>query len=256
MCRDGRMKLDRLIAKHQFQGRQVAHRLIAAGQVSVDGQRVKDSVYEVDRFQSVEQDGAVIRAAEPAYYFMLHKPAGYLSATSDPALPTVLDLIQHPDRDCLHIAGRLDRSTTGLLLLSNDGRWSKQITQSTAHVPKVYHVHTAEDIPHEAVSAFAAGFYFHTEGITTQPAELEILEPRQARVTLVEGRYHQVKRMFHRVGNRVVALHRERIGALQLPTDLQPGKWRPLNPAERQAVICKDANAPSSNPATPLYLRS
>lgn len=97
---------------------------------------------------------------------------------------------------------------------------------------KVYLVETAEVIVPEAVAAFAAGFYFHTEDLMTLPAQLEILAPRQARLTLYEGRYHQVKRMFHRVGNRVTALHRESIGALHLPPDFTPGQWRPLTPDE------------------------
>ena len=99
-------------------------------------------------------------------------------------------------------------------------------------VPKVYRVETAEDILHEAVAAFAEGFYFHTEDLTTLPAELEILSSRQARLTLYEGRYHQVKRMFHRVQNRVTALHRESIGPFHLPAGLEAGQWRSLTPGE------------------------
>ena len=99
-------------------------------------------------------------------------------------------------------------------------------------VPKVYLVHTRDPIPPDAVSAFAVGFYFHTENLTTLPAELEILGEREARLTLHEGRYHQVKRMFHRIGNQVTALHRERIGKLVLPDDLAPGEWRHLTPEE------------------------
>jgi 16S rRNA pseudouridine516 synthase len=128
----------------------------------------------------------------------------------------------------LHLVGRLDRNTSGLMLLTNDGNWSKRLMAPDRQVPKVYRVETDSPIPPEAVEAFARGFYFHTENITTLPAELVILEEKVARVTLHEGRYHQIKRMFHRVGNRVTALHRESVGALALPDDLPAGKWRPL----------------------------
>jgi 16S rRNA pseudouridine516 synthase len=226
------MKLDRLIAKHQHQGRTVAHRLIAARRVRVDGNIVTDGQYEVDRFMQVELDDQLIQQPERLLHLMLHKPVGYLSATADPQHPTVLDLIDDPDKHTLHIVGRLDRSTSGLVLLTNDGRWSKRVMEAGEKVPKVYLVETSEPIMPEAVALFAQGFYFHTEDITTLPAHLEILEERKARLTLYEGRYHQVKRMFHRVQNRVVHLHRESIGQIVLPDSLAPGQWRPLTEDE------------------------
>ena len=146
--------------------------------------------------------------------------------------PTVLDLIDDPDKAELHLAGRLDRASTGLVLLTNDGVWSKRITEPVFKLPKTYLVETAEPIAQEAVAAFAAGFYFHTEDLVTQPAELVLLAERTARVTLWEGRYHQIKRMFHRVGNRVIRLHRESIGSLRLPEELGEGEWRLLTPDE------------------------
>ena len=238
------MKLDRFIAKQDSLGRSEAHRLIAARRVTVDGQMVADGHFEVDRFMRVELDGAVLQEPERALYLMLHKPAGYLSATSDPEHPTVIDLIDDADKHSLHLVGRLDRSTTGLVLLTNDGRWSKQITAADQKVPKVYLVETAEPIAAGAEEAFDRGFYFHTEDITTLPAKLERLGERRARLTLHEGRYHQVKRMFHRINNRVAALHRERIGGLSLPEDLQPGQWRALTESELNLM-----RTPASPPA-------
>jgi 16S rRNA pseudouridine516 synthase len=149
----------------------------------------------------------------------------------------VIDLIDAPDKHTLHIAGRLDRSTSGLVLLTNDGRWSKRIMAAEHKVPKVYLVETAEPIAMEAVAEFARGFYFHTEDITTLPAELVILDERRARLTLHEGRYHQVKRMFHRVNNRVTGLHRESIGPFCLPDDLKSGAWRFLDPQIAWAAV-------------------
>ncbi len=225
------MKLDRLIARHNAMGRQAAHLAIAGGRVRVDEQIVTDTHHPVDRFTQVSFGGTDIQRPEPALYLMLHKPAGILCATKDARHPTVIDLIDDPARHTLHIAGRLDRSTSGLVLLTNDGRWSKRLMASEHKVPKVYLVETAEPIAPEAVDAFACGFYFHTEDITTLPAELIIVDERRARLTLHEGRYHQVKRMFHRINNRIVSLHRESIGGITLPVDLPPGSWRPVDPA-------------------------
>lgn len=226
------MKLDRFLAKQSAMGRSAAHRLIAARRVCVDGVVCTHNQAEVGRFQQITVDGTVLQQAERSLYLMLHKPVGILSATTDPVHPTVIDLIDDPDKHTLHIAGRLDRSSSGLVLLTNDGRWSKRLTEPLERVPKVYLVETAEEIAPGAVAAFAAGFYFHTEDLTTLPADLEILAPHRARVTLYEGRYHQIKRMFHRVENRVTALHRQSIGALRLPEDLAPGQWRELTPDE------------------------
>lgn len=230
------MKLDRFLSRQDSIGRTGAHRLIAARRVRVNGEVITDGHFSVDRFCAIELDGRTIQAGSQALYIVLHKPPGYVSATVDPEFPTVLDLVDHPERGELHLAGRLDRFTSGMVLLTNDGRWSKRITESTPKVPKIYLVDTDAPVKDEDVVAFAAGFHFHTEDITTQPAVLEILGERRARLTLVEGRYHQVKRMFHRVGNRVVCLHRAQIGGLPLPEDLQPGQWRVLTPDEVRAV--------------------
>ncbi len=228
------MKLDRFLAKQSSMGRTTAHRLIAARRVTVDGATIADGQNEISRFSRVELDGEALQVPERAIYLMLHKPVGYLSATKDAQHPTVIDLIDNPDKHTLHIVGRLDRSTSGLILLTNDGRWSKRLMDADAKVPKVYLVETNDPIVPETADAFARGFYFHTEDITTRPAALEILAERRARLTLIEGRYHQVKRMFHRVGNRVTALHRESIGGIVLPDDLAPGQWREL---DCQAVV-------------------
>ncbi len=230
------MKLDRLLAKHESMGRNRARLAITDGQILVDGKVEARINHEVDRFRRIEMDGAVIQAGERLLHVMLHKPRGVVSATRDAEHVTVIDLIVDPDRNSLHLVGRLDRDTSGLMLLTNDGRWSKALMHPDHKVPKVYLVETRDVIALEAVELFAAGFHFHTENLTTMPAELEILSDRTARLTLHEGRYHQVKRMFHRIGNRVTALHRERIGALTLAYDLAPGEWRFLTNAEIAGV--------------------
>jgi len=237
------MKLNRLLGKHESTGRSRAQAMIVAGEVLVNGVVVIEGTREVTRFDRVEVQGQIIQAGQRALYLMLHKPAGYVSATVDAEHPTVLDLIDDPDKAALHLAGRLDRASTGLVLLTNDGVWSKRITEPLFKLPKTYLVETAEPIAPEAVAAFAAGFYFHTEDLVTQPAELVLLGQRTARVTLWEGRYHQIKRMFHRVGNRVTRLHRESIGPLRLPEELAEGEWRFLTADE--AAQFRQSSGPS-----------
>ncbi len=230
------MRLDRFLAKRPDLSRRDVRHLLQALRVSVDGQPCADGLRAVDAFSRIELDGRTLQAGYPARYLMLHKPAGCVSATRDPQHRTVLDLLPEAERDGLHIAGRLDGNTTGLLLLTNDGLWSRRLTLPGSHLPKVYRVETAEPIGAEYVAAFAAGMHFAYEDIVTRPAQLEILGSHQARLTLVEGRYHQVKRMFGRFRNPVVRLHRERIGSLALDPALQPGQYRALDVAELAAL--------------------
>lgn len=237
------VKLDRLLGKHDSMGRTKARALIVAGRVRVNGEPTRRIDHEVDRFTRVDLDGIPLRPADRLLHLMLHKPAGVLSATSDPAHRTVIDLIDDPDRHTLHLVGRLDRHTTGLILLTNDGNWSKPLMAPETKVPKVYLIETRDPIPSSAIEAFAAGFHFHTENLTTRPAALEILGDHQARLTLHEGRYHQIKRMFHRIGNRVEKLHRESIGAIHLPPDLGPGEWRMLEKEEIARAADREFNS-------------
>ena len=165
---------------------------------------------------------------------MLHKPPGCVSATQDLEHPTVLDLLNEPDQHELHIAGRLDFNTSGLMLITNDGQWSRHVTQPQTKMPKVYYVETEQEIGPEYISKFIEGVYFAFEDLTTQPAELELLGPCSARLSIVEGRYHQVKRMFGYFNNKVVLLHRESIGPLVLDSQLAPGEYRALSDQEIQ----------------------
>lgn len=225
------MRLDRLITRHTGKPQREVRLLLAEDRVRVAGQPQRNGRHEVDRFTAVTVDGKLL-SYEQAHYLMLHKPAGILSATQDPEHPTVIDLMKHPQGDQLHLAGRLDRASTGLLLLTNNGRWSKRITQPESGIPKTYLVETAEDITKETARQFAEGIYFAYEDLTTQPAQLELLAARKARLIIHEGRYHQVKRMFGALGNRVITLHREAIGRLTLDPSLAAGEWRALNDEE------------------------
>lgn len=226
------MRVDRFLSNlPQFNRKQV-RLLLVERRVTVEGVAVSDPHHDVREFSQVCVDGEILQAGKPARHFMLHKPRGCVSATSDPQHSTVLDLLDEPDKAELHIAGRLDFNTTGLILITNDGQWSRRLTQPQTKLPKVYHVQTEQDINPQYAVTFAAGVYFAFEDLTTQPAELELLGPRTARLSIIEGRYHQVKRMFGHFDNKVIGLHRERMGPLVLDASLAPGQYRPLTDEE------------------------
>jgi len=210
--------------------------MLAAGRVRVDGAVEKNTQREIGEFTQVALDEQFLQNTQ-AIYLMLHKPAGYLSATTDPNHPTVMELINTEDSpETLHIAGRLDRATTGLLLLTNDGQWSRQLTDPAKEgepgTPKIYQVETSEPISESTHDLFSQGIYFAYEDLTTQPAELEILGTHLCRLTIYEGRYHQVKRMFHAAGNNVRSLHRISVGNITLDPALAPREYRQLTQEE------------------------
>ncbi|KTC39633.1 MAG: pseudouridine synthase [Pseudomonas sp.] len=230
------MRLDRFLSNLPRFNRQQVRLLLVQRRVRIDGQPVSDPKAEVREFSRVELDDEVLQAGKPARYFMLHKPMGCVSATRDPEHKTVLDLIHEPGPEDLHIAGRLDYNTTGLMLITNDGNWSRRLTQPQTKLPKLYYVETEQPIGPEYVETFAQGLYFAFEDLTTLPAQLQILGPRSARLSIVEGRYHQVKRMFGHFDNKVVRLHRECMGPLVLDPDLAPGEYRALHDAEIRLI--------------------
>lgn len=226
------MRLDQWLARHRGLSLRDARRVIVDGRVTVDGAVSRRPTEVLDRFHTITVDDTIEQPGGRRLYLMLNKPVGILSATKDAVHRTVLDLIDHPEKSSLHLAGRLDRSSSGLVLLSNDGTWTSSMSDPARGVEKEYLIETVGPIPEGAVEAFAQGFFFATEGVKTRPARLEIFAPDQARVTLSEGKYHQIKRMFHRLdGLRIRSLHRVRIGLIHLPQDLAPGEWRELDNA-------------------------
>lgn len=242
------MKLDSWVGKITGCGRRSAREAILAGRVTVDGEICRHWSDDLDRFRRLEFDGRPLKEPEPELYFMVNKPIGVVSATRDEALITVVDLVDHPEKHRLHVVGRLDRSSTGLILLTNNGNWSKPLMSGNGKVEKSYRVETDIEISIGAESAFEEGFWFATEGIRTRPARLERLGPRLATITLSEGRYHQIKRMFHRLGCRLKSLHRFSIGALQLDPKLAPGQSRALNPNEILALAPDLCSSPITSP--------
>lgn len=226
------MRLDRFLSNLPQFNRQTARQLLASGRVQVDGVVVGDGLCDVSQFSRIEVGSELLQAGKAARYFMLHKPTGVVSATEHDKHPTVLDLLDEPDKDDLHLAGRLDLNTSGLLLLTNDGQWSRRLTEPRSRLGKVYRVETEQPIRAEYIEVFAQGLYFAYEGLTTLPAELVILDSHSALLTLHEGRYHQVKRMFGHFQNKVIGLHRLRMGTIELDPQLAPGQYRPLSASE------------------------
>ena len=230
------MRVDRFLSNLPCFNRKQVRLLLVEKRVRLDGKIVSDPHAEVREFSRVEVDNEVLQVGKPVRHFMLHKPPGCVSATRDPQHPTVLDLIHEPDKDELHIAGRLDFNTTGLMLITNDGSWSRRLTQPQTKLPKVYWVETEQAIAPEYALKFAEGMYFAFEDLTTLPADLLVLGPTSARLSIVEGRYHQVKRMFGHFNNKVLRLHREKMGPLVLDPSLKPGEYRPLSDEEIQLI--------------------
>lgn len=226
-----RTRLDRFLAKQLQVPRKQVRLILLANRLKVDGELVRDMDYQLDEFNQVELDGRLLRGDRPRY-IMVNKPVGVVSATMDDIHPTILDLLPEEERAGLHIVGRLDLNTSGLVLLTNDSRWSRELMTPDRHVPKEYRVTLENPLSEEYIPAFRDGMYFGYEDVTTLPATLELLTSHIAKVVLVEGKYHQIKRMFGRFRNPVVGLHRSRVGNLTLDASLQPGQWRCLTDDE------------------------
>lgn len=186
----------------------------------------------------IRVDGEPLDPA-PGILLMLYKPLGVTCSKKDKGR-VVFDLLPPRFRlrdPALSTVGRLDRDTSGLLLLTDDGQLLHRIIAPKSKLPKVYLAMLAQDLRGDEVANFASGsLMLESEKTPLLPAELEVLGPREARLTLHEGRYHQVRRMFAAVGNHVDALHRERIGGLHLG-DLGEGQWRMLGEAEREQLF-------------------
>ena len=225
------MRLDKFIGNNTELSRTQIHIAIKQGLILVNEIAVSKTNARINDDDKVIFDGQLIEACK-ARYLMLHKPAGYVSANTDSEHPTVLDLIDVPFKSELQIVGRLDADTTGLLLLTDDGQWNHKVTSPKHMHTKSYIVTTADPIPLSAKAIFEQGVLLKGESKITLPAELTLIESHKARLSICEGKYHQVKRMFAAIGNHVIALHRERIGEIYLDNNLLPGKCRALTADE------------------------
>ncbi|UXR68882.1 rRNA pseudouridine synthase [Staphylococcus sp. IVB6246] len=225
------MRIDKFLANMGVGTRSEVKNLLKKGQVVVNDVVIKSPKQQIDpSSDQVEVAGDRI-IYEPFVYLMLNKPAGVISATEDDRHQTVIDLIDGYDHLDLFPVGRLDKDTEGLLLITSDGNFNHRIMSPNKHVPKRYFAELAHAVDKSAIQRFEEGITLK-EGLL-QPAHLEILpNTNQALVTITEGKYHQVKRMFHEVDNEVVYLKREAIGQLELDPLLHLGEYRKLTEKE------------------------
>lgn len=229
------MRLDQFVATSTELSRKEAKRAITRGRVTVNGESCTAANRHLSRDTEVALDGRPL-ALPGQRYLMMNKPAGVVSATTDSAQPTALDLLPAELTRDLHIAGRLDADTTGLLLLTTDGQWSHRVTSPRTDCPKTYRVTLSEPLSDASVKALEQGLLLHNDPRPTRPARVVVVEERIIDLTISEGRYHQVKRMLAAVGNHVERLHRLRIGPVAIDPDLEPGGYRELTREERDSL--------------------
>ncbi|ALO36654.1 16S rRNA pseudouridine(516) synthase [Colwellia sp. MT41] len=238
------MRLDKFICKSTELTRTEAKKVLKSGEVRVNGDVAKNAAMQVHENNTVTIDGQQLTARGSRYY-ILHKVVDSICSNVDEGYPSVLNFIEVDKAFDLHIAGRLDADTTGLVLLTDDGRWSHNVISPKKQCQKTYRVWLRNAIDDDKlavlVTKFAQGLQLQGEDSLTRPAiltrvaEEDLLDEQcyksEVLLTITEGKYHQVKRMFAAVGNRVVGLHREQIGKIVLG-DLAPGEWRALSPDE------------------------
>lgn len=226
------MRLDKFISQTTDLTRSLARQAIKQKRVRINDQVVRMAAHEVLATDQVTLDLNVL-SLPGNRYIMLHKPAGYVCTRSDSHHTDVFSLIERSED--LHVAGRLDADTTGLVLLTNDGQWSHRVTSPRRKCDKIYVVTLAHALDHAQITRIEQGVELNGEDKPTLPAQLKILSDTQVELTIHEGKYHQVKRMFASVGNNVVALHRESIGPVVLGNQLLPGEWRNLTRTEYES---------------------
>ena len=224
-------RIDKIIASQGQYSRKEVKALIAKGRIAVDGRVVSSSSEKADPLTTqISIDGKSL-AFKRNLYLMLHKPKGYVSATEDRDHPTVLELVPREYRGRnLFPAGRLDRDTTGLMIITDDGVLAHNILAPKKHVPKLYHVELDIPVTEEMRLGFSEGVMLN-DGVS-KAADLIKTGEKTAEVTLWEGRYHQIKRMFGCFGAEVVELKRLGMGRLTLPEDLAEGECREMSEEE------------------------
>ena len=248
------MRLDKYLADMGTGTRSEIKKMIKAGCVTVCGEVVKDPGYKVDAGSDVSLNGESIIYEEYVYY-MMNKPAGVISASEDPHEDTVVDLIDERKRKDLFPAGRLDRDTEGLMLITNNGELAHRMLSPKHHVDKTYYAVVMGDLTDEHIRDFAGGLVL-PDGLECMPADLEILSRvtddlyaaieneslensvmTEVNITIREGKFHQIKRMFEAVGCEVMYLKRLSMGPLELDETLLPGEYRRLTGEEVESLL-------------------
>ncbi len=228
-------RLDKFISHLAETPRTKAKAGIKKKLAKVNGEIIRSFDYQVKEDDVITWQDQTLKFIGKRY-FMLNKPEGYVCANSDELHPTVFELIDEPLMSELHIAGRLDIDTTGLVLITNDGEWSHKATSPKHKKFKTYLIETAEPITDEAIAALETGVQLHGEKAPTLPAKVEKLASFSLKLSINEGKYHQVKRMLAAVGNKVVSLHRAQISEIKLETELNSGEYRALSLAEINCI--------------------
>jgi 16S rRNA pseudouridine516 synthase len=242
---DTMMPLQDILFSQGFGTRRVCSGLVQQGRVQVgpDDQAVDDPTERFDTQDLVFRVQGERWVYHERAYVLLHKPAGYECSHKPGMHPSIYTLLPGPLRTRgggaaagVQAVGRLDQDTTGLLILSDDGKFIHRLTSPRHHVPKVYEVTVKHALDEQQVQRLLAGVVLDDDPKPVKAAGAEAVSERHLRLTLTEGKYHQVKRMVAAVGNRVEGLHRSAIGDLVLPADLAPGQWRWLTDAEVQGL--------------------
>ena len=226
------MRLDKFIAEQTGLTRSQAAKALKSGVVSVNEEIEKSGARKVSAEDAIRYEGEFLEWLEGGQYFMLYKPQGYVCSHDDGEYPAVFQFFDYPLMNKLHTAGRLDVDTTGLVLLTDDGQWSHRITSPKHHCEKTYLVTLADPVEAFYAQQLAEGILLRGEKEPCLPAKMEILDDYNVNLTISEGRYHQVKRMFAALGNKVEALHRWRIGDIVLDESLEEGEYRALSDKE------------------------
>ncbi len=233
------MRLDKLLSNMGYGSRKEMKKWLKSGSVTVDGKPVKDGKHQVDpENQTVSVNGEEVHYRE-FIYLMMNKPQGVISATEDGMHETVIDLID-PEYHLFEPfpVGRLDKDTEGFLLLTNDGGLSHDLLSPKKHVAKTYFARINGNVPEDDIRAFKEGVTLD-DGYKTKPGELSILsagETSEIELTITEGKFHQVKRMFQAVGKEVTFLKRLSMGPLELDQTLEPGDYRELKVEELNSL--------------------
>ncbi|ARD22376.1 pseudouridine synthase [Shewanella japonica] len=223
------MRLDKFVLRSTQLNKQQVVKVIESGLVSVNQQIITDCAIQVHENNHITYNSNRL-TPRPFRYLLLHKSPDTLCSNVDGEYPSVFNDIDIENKDELHIVGRLDADTSGLILITDDGRWSFNITRPDMDCPKVYRVTLAKPITEDAITKLEQGLLLQGESTSTRPAKIIKIDDLHVLLTITEGRYHQVKRMFFAVGNRVNQLHREKIGAVSL--DLDSKQWRHLTASE------------------------
>jgi len=235
------MRLDAYLARAGLASRKEARGLVRKGAVQVDGEVCRESQRRITS-ERVTLGGDTVESPAEEMDFLVHKPTGLSCSRDDREAPLIFDLLNETQRRReLKIAGRLDRATSGLLILTTDGDLVHRLTHPGRKVPKRYRIRFEGSLVEDAVEQCLVGIPLGSEARPTRPAELVLEGVGRATMVLREGRTHQVRRMIHKLGGEVVELHRDRFGALDLPEDLEPGALRPLAPGERACLLSESS---------------